>query len=183
MVVPILLTPRSSCWFKVCCLKFYEPCGRGFSNSLRALSPRRGARFGLFIFTEYCHTLGISLEDHDSQGNRFLTLSIQVNPTDVSQRIIAGIGQQSATPMAAVQEGPIVRAGRKAKMAERIKVGDNRLDRYLLRISDNGKAKVICTSIQVEDNLMAIHVYNNISDLYQLAKLEQLIELHIFYIS
>ena len=41
--------------------------------------------------------------------------------------------------MAMVQDGVLVRAGRKATLAETLKVGDKRLERYLLRLSADGK--------------------------------------------
>lgn len=41
--------------------------------------------------------------------------------------------------MAMVQDGVLVRAGRKATLAEKLKVGDKRLERYLLRLSPDGK--------------------------------------------
>ena len=41
--------------------------------------------------------------------------------------------------MAMVQDGVLVRAGRKATLAETLKVGDKRLERYLLRLSPDGK--------------------------------------------
>ncbi len=95
---------------------------------------------------------------YDNQGNCFLRQSIPVNPSDVVQRFLNVLSQPSSDVMTAVQEGPLVRAGRKATMAERIKVGDNRLERYLLRISEGKTAKGIIPSIHMEDEEGAKHV-------------------------
>ena len=75
----------------------------------------------------------------DRQGRIINRQSIPLNPSDLTQRILAGLTSATGDPMAMVQDGVLVRAGRKATLAETLKVGDKRLERYLLRLSADGK--------------------------------------------
>ena len=75
----------------------------------------------------------------DRQGRIINRQSIPLNPSDLSQRLLAGLTSATGDPMAMVQDGVLVRAGRKATLAETLKVGDKRLERYLLRLSPDGK--------------------------------------------
>ena len=75
----------------------------------------------------------------DRQGCIINRQSIPLNPSDLTQRILAGLTSATGDPMAMVQDGVLVRAGRKATLAETLKVGDKRLERYLLRLSADGK--------------------------------------------
>ena len=75
----------------------------------------------------------------DEQGNVFHHQTVRVNPADVSQRLLEGLNVPTADPMTCVQDGLLVRAGRKATMAERLKVGDKRLERYLLKLRQDDK--------------------------------------------
>ena len=74
----------------------------------------------------------------DAQGNTFLQQSIPVNPADITPRLLSALTEKGGNPMTMVQEGPLVRAGRKATLAETLKVGDKRLERYLLRLPAMG---------------------------------------------
>ena len=75
----------------------------------------------------------------DRQGRIINRQSIPLNPSDLTQRLLAGLTSATGDPMAMVQDGVLVRAGRKATLAETLKVGDKRLERYLLRLSPDGK--------------------------------------------
>ena len=75
----------------------------------------------------------------DRQGRIINRQSIPLNPSDLTRRLLAGLTSATGDPMAMVQDGVLVRAGRKATLAETIKVGDKRLERYLLRLSSDGK--------------------------------------------
>ena len=63
--------------------------------------------------------------------------------SDSKQRLAADDFQHSADLMDMVQDGPLIRAGRKATMAEKLKVGDKRLERYLLHPSSESASSVI----------------------------------------
>lgn len=79
---------------------------------------------------------GLSLlqfDIEDAQGHTFLHQSFVLNKQKVSWE---GTGD----PMSFVQEGPLVRVGRKATMAEMLKVKDQRIEKYLQPL-DNPKVK------------------------------------------
>ena len=84
----------------------------------------------------------------DAHGLVFLQQSIPVCPStdgaclSAYDRFIASLDEPSGDPMAMVQDGPLIRAGRKATMAERLKVGDKRLERYLLHPTPRGTGKI-----------------------------------------
>ncbi len=63
--------------------------------------------------------------------------------SDSKQRLAADNFQHSADLMDMVQDGPLIRAGRKVTMAEKLKVGDKRLERYLLHPSSESASSVI----------------------------------------
>ena len=70
---------------------------------------------------------GLSLlhfDIEDTQGNIFLHQSFVLN-----MPVVSWLG--SDEPMKFVQEGPLVRVGRKATMAEMLKVKDKRIEKYL----------------------------------------------------
>ncbi|MBO4810821.1 MAG: hypothetical protein J5552_04570 [Prevotella sp.] len=69
----------------------------------------------------------------DAQGHTILHQSFVLNKPEVAWR---GCGD----PMSFIQEGPLIRVGRKATMAERIKVMDKRIEKYLQPL-DNPKVK------------------------------------------
>ena len=104
------------------------------------------------------HICLLHCEIFDNLGNCFLRQSIPVNPSDVTERIRGAFAQPASHVMEVIQEGPLLRAGRKATMAERIKVGDKRLERYLLRITDGTTAKGIKASVSMEEEEMGQHV-------------------------
>lgn len=88
----------------------------------------------------------------DAQGRVFNRQSIPVNPTELAPRLLASLDVATADPMEAVQDGPLVRVGRKATLAESLKVADKRFEPYLLHIGEaDGKAGIISTEIKVED--------------------------------
>ena len=104
-------------------------------HDLQLPSPPHGQKTGLL----HCELM-------DAQGYVFLRQSIPVRPTGdhpyVDERILATLGEPSGDPMAMVQDGPLIRAGRKATMAESLKVSDKRLERYLLHPTPKGKGKI-----------------------------------------
>ena len=74
----------------------------------------------------------------DAQGYCFLRQSVPVNPASPMARILQALNIPTADPMTVIQDGPLVRAGRKATLAEMVKVADQRLQRYLLRLPAMG---------------------------------------------
>ncbi len=101
----------------------------------------------------------LRLDISDTQGRTFLHQAIPVNPTDLTPRLLAGLPQENGDPMTMMQSDILVRAGRKATMAERLKVGDKRLERYLLELSADGRsAGPIATDIHTEINGPATHI-------------------------
>ena len=80
----------------------------------------------------------LCLEMTDAQGHTFLRQSIPVNPVDITPRLLTGLTEKTTNPMELVQDGMLVRAGRKATLAETLRVGDKRLKRYLLPLSEDG---------------------------------------------
>ena len=111
---------------------------------LRLPSPLHRQKVGLY----HC-------ELTDAQGYVFLRQSIPVRASSdedspsIDERIIASLVEKSEEPMALVQDGPLIRAGRKATMAERLKVADKRLERYLLHPTSDGSGR-IGSNIKVE---------------------------------
>ncbi len=61
--------------------------------------------------------------------------SIRINPKSVTSRLLASLDIATGGPMTLLQGAPVVRAGRKVTMAEKLKVAGKRLDKYLLPIS------------------------------------------------
>ena len=105
------------------------------------------------------HISLLHLEVSDAQGRTFLHQAIPVNPSDLTTRLLAQLPKVDADPMAVMQSGILVRAGRKATMAERLKVGDKRLERYLLQPSTDGRsAGNIATQIKSEPTGAATHL-------------------------
>ena len=106
----------------------------------------------------------LNLEISDAKGLVFLRQSIPVggdlqSPTDITSRLLAGLTIPTENPMSTVQDGLLVRAGRKATLAETLKVGDKRLERYLLHLSPDGtQAGSIKTDIKTEPVGNATHV-------------------------
>ncbi len=75
----------------------------------------------------------LQLKISDSSGLVFLRQSIPVSPVDITPRLLDGI-QTALSSSLPIQDGPLVRVGRKPTMAERLKVSDARLEHYLLRL-------------------------------------------------
>lgn len=123
--------------------------------------PHSAVRYELLLPTQPDSTriCLLQLEIIDSQGRVFNRQTIPVNPSDLVPRLLAGLNVSTGNAMAMVQEGPLVRAGRKATMAEMLKVADQRLERYLLRRSADGTmAGSIKTDIQTTSEGAAMHV-------------------------
>lgn len=80
----------------------------------------------------------LNVEVSDAQGYTFLKQSIRVNPTAPMPRLLGALKEPTGDPMTMVQDGPLVRAGRKATLAEMVKVADKRLQRYLLHLPAMG---------------------------------------------
>lgn len=80
----------------------------------------------------------------DEAGRIFLRQTVRVNSCDVAQRLLTAIEKTAVTkrdivnhnddvnPMGLLQEGFLIRCGRKATMAERLKVKDERIEHYLV---------------------------------------------------
>ena len=120
----------------------------------------------------------LNIEISDAHGNTFNRQAIRINPTDITRRLLDGLDEPTTSreqrqsllwlcrgakeegeanktdnPMSLVQGGVMVRAGRKATLAEKLKVGDKRLEKYLLALSADGtSAGTIKTDIQTELN-------------------------------
>lgn len=91
----------------------------------------------------------LNLDVEDAQGNIFLRQSIPINPGHPGRRLLEGLTVQTEDPMTMVQDGILVRAGRKATLAETLKVGDKRLERYLQPLpSDSSQAGPIAVDIK-----------------------------------
>ena len=101
----------------------------------------------------------LSLDITDAQGRTFLRQSVPVNPTDIVPRLLAGLTEKTDDPMTLVQDGVLVRAGRKPTLAETLKVGDQRLEHYLLHLNAEGtQAGPVSTNIQTSAEGNATHV-------------------------
>lgn len=100
----------------------------------------------------------LNIEISDAHGNTFNRQAIRINPADITGRLLDGLDEATDNPMALVQGGVMVRAGRKATLAEKIKVGDKRLEKYLLPLSaDGSSAGTIKTDIKTEQVGNATH--------------------------
>ena len=125
----------------------------------------------------------LNIEISDAHGNTFNRQAIRINPTDITRRLLDGLDEPTTSreqrqsllwlcrgakeegeanktdnPMSLVQGGVMVRAGRKATLAEKLKVGDKRLEKYLLALSADGtSAGTIKTDIQTEQEGNAMH--------------------------
>ena len=75
----------------------------------------------------------------DVQGRVILRQSIPIGKIDWEQRLMGGLDVKGTDPLALVQEGFLVRAGRKATQAEMLKVKDKRLERYLLKTTTDSR--------------------------------------------
>ena len=123
--------------------------------------PRSAALYELSLPTQpdSARICLLQLEISDSQGRVFNRQAIRLNPVDLMPRLLAGLNVSTGNPMAMVQEGPLVRAGRKATMAEVLKVADKRLEHYLLHPSADGTTTGgIMTDIQTVPEGEVTHV-------------------------
>ena len=97
---------------------------------------------------------GLSLlqfDIEDAQGNTFLHQSFVLNKPAFTLK-------GSGDPMACMQEGPMVRVGRKATMAEGLKVKNQRIEKYLQPLTNpyvkaDIKTTAIADGIQVDFRL------------------------------
>ncbi len=88
----------------------------------------------------------------DTQGRVLFRQTLPVNPKDQTGRLLEGLTEATGDPMAVVQGGWMVRAGRKATLAEQLRIADKRLERYLLRTPAMG------SDIRTEVEGYATHV-------------------------
>ncbi len=94
----------------------------------------------------------------DAQGHTFLRQSFPISTADLTSRFLSGLTEKTSDPMSLVQTGILVRAGRKATLAEMVKVADKRLERYLLPLSADGKsAGPVAVDLQSETVANATH--------------------------
>ncbi|MBQ7181447.1 MAG: hypothetical protein IJR87_09160, partial [Bacteroidaceae bacterium] len=106
----------------------------------------------------------LNIEIGDAQGRTFNRQAIPINPKDLTGRFLSGLTEPTADPMSMVQGRMMVRAGRKATLAETLKVGNKRLERYLLPLSSDGtSAGSIKTDIKTERVGHAMHVSFSLS--------------------
>lgn len=75
----------------------------------------------------------------DKDGNTFLRQSLPVNPKPIIEQILVCLDSETGDPMEMMDENFLIRAGRKATLAETIQVGDKRLPKYILRPDFNEK--------------------------------------------
>ena len=87
-------------------------------------------------FEQICR-LNVAISD--DQGRVFNDQSILINPSPLSERMLSLLDEETGDPMSLVQDGVLVRVGRKATMAEGLKVADKRFEPYLLHLSKDGK--------------------------------------------
>ncbi|MBQ5639469.1 MAG: hypothetical protein IIV12_01080, partial [Bacteroidales bacterium] len=87
-------------------------------------------------FEQICR-LNVAISD--DQGRVFNDQSILINPSPLSERMLSLLDEETGDPMSLVQDGVLVRVGRKATMAEGLKVADKRFEPYLLHLSEDGK--------------------------------------------
>lgn len=100
----------------------------------------------------------LNIEISDAHGNTFNRHAIRINPADITRRLLDGLDKTTDNPMSLVQGGVMVRAGRKATLAEKLKVGDKRLEKYLLTLSEDGtSAGTIKTDIKTEQEGNSTH--------------------------
>lgn len=81
----------------------------------------------------------LNIDICNAKGIVFNNQSIRINPKRLTPRLLAGLDIATDDPMTRLQAEPLVRAGRKATMAERLKVGDKRLDKYLLTMTGDSR--------------------------------------------
>ena len=91
----------------------------------------------------------LQLDVYDAHNRVMNHQSIPVGSASLVQRFIRSLTENTSDPMRVVQDGILLRAGRKATMAEKLKVGNQRLERYLLHLSSDSKhAGAIATEIK-----------------------------------
>ena len=100
----------------------------------------------------------LNIEILDNQGLTFHRQSIRINPAGLTRRLLDALTESTANPMEMIQEGPMIRAGRKATLAEKIKVEGERPETYLIPLSaDSTRAGMIGTCIQTEQAGNTLH--------------------------
>lgn len=81
----------------------------------------------------------LNIDISNAKGIVFNNQSIRINPKRLTPRLLAALDIATDDPMTRLQAAPLVRAGRKVTMAERLKVGDKRLDKYLLTMTGDSR--------------------------------------------
>ena len=93
----------------------------------------------------------LDLEITDTDGNIFLRQSLPVNKINLTERMLGSLNEETGDPMEMVQDGILIRAGRKETLAEKIQLGDKNIKKYLLRPDlSSGKVKNIAFNIENE---------------------------------
>ena len=101
----------------------------------------------------------LHVEVSDGQGRVTLRQSIPVGDPALTSRLLAGLTEPCADPMALVQDGLLVRVGRKATLAETMTVGRRRLERYLRRLRpEAATAGPVAAVVSQEPAAGAVHV-------------------------
>ena len=80
----------------------------------------------------------LNLEICDAKGRTINRQAIPINPTDITQRLLDGLTTKTDDPRTRMQDSILVRAGRKATLAEMVKISDKRLEQYLLKLPAMG---------------------------------------------
>lgn len=88
----------------------------------------------------------LNMEVVDKEGLVFLRQAIPVNTTSLTERLLGGLDVDAGDPLEAVQEGMLVRLGRKATLAEKVTVKEKRLEPYLIKPKNNGNDEYAVTA-------------------------------------
>ncbi|MBQ7571553.1 MAG: hypothetical protein IJT19_04870 [Bacteroidaceae bacterium] len=116
-------------------------------------------RLSLPVRPDSVRMWALELELSDKEGHTFLHQAVPIGRQSLMPRLLKGLDLPTGNPLDYVQGPLLVRAGRKATMAERLTIKDKRLERYLLRLSDDGKqAGDIATRIETQMEGNALHV-------------------------
>ncbi|MDE5947976.1 MAG: DUF4981 domain-containing protein, partial [Prevotella sp.] len=82
-----------------------------------------------------CQMALLAFEIADSHGHIINRHTVRLRPRSLTPRFLAGLTTSTDDPTTLFQNGLLLRAGRKATMAERLKVDGSRLEKYLLPLT------------------------------------------------